>query len=184
MHGHLLTFASALALASGAAFAQTPYQPAPSAEQLEVQPPVVAPDVELEDVTGVVEGLEGERQAEDEAMDMTPAVGDLAQMSPDQLIGKQVIGSDGQEIGAVEDVIMGDEEGQMIALIVSVEGMDRRIAVPIDAAGLAEGEDVLQLATIASDDIVGMEEFQYGEATETYMQGMEGAGEDGAPPME
>ncbi|NYZ17857.1 PRC-barrel domain-containing protein [Azospirillum sp. RWY-5-1] len=88
----------------------------------------------------------------------------LAALTPQQMLGKSVIGSDGRTVGEVEDVLL-NQNGQAYRLIVSTGqtlGMGGK-TVALDAEPLRWASDRNSIVTteMTSAQIDGLPEFRY-----------------------
>ena len=154
MRKELIGAASALALMTGAAFAQgtsTSDQPAAT-----TTPPSVmerAPAMGPANNQGV-----GTRGA------MTAA-------SAEEMLGKDVVGSDGKKLGSVEDVIVDPASGEAKQLVVSSGGFlgigAKQIAVDFSQAQVGmddDGDDPqIKMQNMTQADVEGLPEFEYSD---------------------
>jgi hypothetical protein len=87
--------------------------------------------------------------------------------SVDRLMGRTVVGSDGERIGTITDVILGPD-GQARHLVVRSGGFlglgGRHVAVDIGQALTRPGGDSIRLHGMARTDIGAMPDFQYDDA--------------------
>jgi len=142
MRKELIGAVSALALMTGAAFAQgtsTTDSPATT-----VNPP----------------------SAMEEAPDTSP----MTVTSAEEMLGRDVIGSDGEELGEVEDVIIDPTSGQARQLVISSGGFlgigEKQIAVDFTQAKVQRGDGgtpIIKLQNVTQADVESMPEFQYSD---------------------
>jgi sporulation protein YlmC with PRC-barrel domain len=149
MRKELIGAVSALALMTGAAFAQgtsTTDSPATT-----VNPP--------------------------SAMEEAPAIGgpttDTSPMtvtSAEEMLGRDVVGSDGEELGEVEDVIIDPTSGQARQLVISSGGFlgigEKQIAVDFNRAKVQRGDGgtpIIMLQNVTQADVESMPEFEYSD---------------------
>lgn len=97
---------------------------------------------------------------------MAPAGSSLA--SAGDMMGKTVVGADGQEIGSVEDVILDANGGQATQLVISSGGFlgigDRQIAVDYKTAQLDPVNGQVKLSNLTRDGVRDLPEFQYNDS--------------------
>ncbi|UEM04324.1 PRC-barrel domain-containing protein [Skermanella rosea] len=144
MRKELIGAASAIALMTGAAFAQGTSTTDPSAT------PAVPPA----------------------AVDGMPATGAV---SAEEMIGEDVVGSDGEEIGSVEDVIIDPASGEPRQLVIASGGFlgigEKRISVDFSQVQVQTEDDgepeSLTLSNMTQADVEAMPEFQYSDTMTT-----------------
>jgi sporulation protein YlmC with PRC-barrel domain len=165
MRKELIGAASALALMTGAAFAQgnsmtdpTTSNPATPPSAMESAP---AP-------------------ANSPAMSEGGATGSAASAaSVEGLMGKNVVGSDGEKLGSVEDVIVDPASGEAKQLVISSGGFlgigAKQIAVDFSQAQVGmddDGDDPeVKLNGITQADVEGMPEFEYSDTMTSLSRG-------------
>ena len=165
MRKELIGAASALALMTGAAFAQgnsmtdpTTSNPATPPSAMESAP---AP-------------------ANSPAMSEGGATGSAASAaSVEGLMGKNVVGSDGEKLGSVEDVIVDPASGEAKQLVISSGGFlgigAKQIAVDFSQAQVGmddDGDDPeIKLNGITQADVEGMPEFEYSDTMTSLSRG-------------
>lgn len=97
---------------------------------------------------------------------MAPAGSSLA--SAEGMMGKTVVGADGQEIGSVEDVILDANGGQATQLVISSGGFlgigDRQIAVDYKTAQLDPANGQVKLSSLTREGVRDLPEFQYNDS--------------------
>ncbi|WP_207461186.1 PRC-barrel domain-containing protein [Azospirillum sp. SYSU D00513] len=80
------------------------------------------------------------------------------------MLGKTVYGRNNEEIGEVEDVILGSD-GQPEQIVVSSGGFlgigEKQIGIAYDDVDWDAGNERLQASSIAQQDVGNMPEFQY-----------------------
>jgi hypothetical protein len=153
MRKTMMATASAFALAlSTAAFAAgTDQTGAAAGDTLEQQTGATAAQTDATGTTGMPEmGGESYADLDDddrEGISFTTAQGDW---EADDVIGATVVDSDGEEIGTVEDLLVG--EGNTIdRAVISVSGDDaeeRFVVVRLDELQRAEGDDAEELTLV------------------------------------
>jgi sporulation protein YlmC with PRC-barrel domain len=165
MRVELIGAASALALMTGAAFAQgnsmtdpTTSNPATPPSAMESAPrPANSPALSEKGATG-------------SAVNAASAKG---------LMGKNVVGKDGKKLGSVEDVIVDPASGEAKQLVVSSGGFlgigAKQIAVDFSQAQVGKGDDgddpEVKLSGITQADVEGMPEFEYSDTMTSFSRG-------------
>jgi sporulation protein YlmC with PRC-barrel domain len=85
----------------------------------------------------------------------------------EDLMGRTVVGSDGEEIGEIEDVILDADSGEARQVVIASGGFlglgERRIAVEYGELQIEPGADTIQAAGLTQQSIESMPEFEYGE---------------------
>ena len=99
--------------------------------------------------------------------------------SVEQLMNRTVIGSDGEKIGKVTDVILGpDNQAQL--LVVQSGGFlgigGKNIAVDMALAQVQPGEDAIKLQDITQASVRDMPEFQYDDTMTSLNRGPRNSG--------
>lgn len=153
MRKELIGAASAIALMTGAAFAQGTSTPDPSTT------PAIPPA----------------------AADGMPAAGAV---SAEEMIGEDVMGSDGEKIGSVEDVIIDPASGEATQLVISSGGFlgigEKRISVDFSQVQVQTEDDgepeSLTLSNMTQADVEAMPEFQYSDTMTTLNRSGGGSG--------
>lgn len=166
MRKQLIAAASVLALTTGAALAQTsgttgqggmnqgtttmPSTQAPAAQTPSATPSPSAPGAGT--VTTTEEAL---------------SKGDNVRV--ERLLGKTVVGSDGEDIGEVEDVILDAQSGGAKQLVVSSGGFlgigEKQIAIEYDDITFDNENDDVKVSNLTRQDVDGMTEYEYSEGT-------------------
>lgn len=150
MHKMLITSLSALALMTGAAVAQTGSSgtatPAtPSQTQMQNQNSQTSRPMNLPGTASV-----------------------------EQLMDRTVVGSDGEKIGKVTDVILGPD-GQAQLLVVQSGGFlgigGKDIAVDLGLAQFQAGEDTIKVQDLTQASVRDMPEFQYDDSMTSLNRG-------------
>jgi sporulation protein YlmC with PRC-barrel domain len=158
MRKELIGAASALALMTGAAFAQgtsmtdpTTSNPSTPPSAMESAPaPANAPAMSEKGVTGSA----------------------VSAASAQGLMGKDVVGSDGKKLGSVEDVIVDPASGEAKQLVVSSGGFlgigAKQIAVDFSQAQVGmddDGDDPqIKMQNMTQADVEGLPEFEYSDS--------------------
>lgn len=151
MRKELIGAASAIALMTGAAFAQGTSTTDPSAT------PAVPP--------AAVDGM-SETPAGNAPVDTASA---------EELIGEDVMGSDGEKIGSVEDVIIDPASGEPTQLVISSGGFlgigEKQISIDFSQVRIETEDDgepeSLTLSNMTQADVEAMPEFQYSDTMTT-----------------
>lgn len=148
MRKELITAASVLAMMTGAAYAQG------AGNQLNMQ---------QDNNSAVTSPSTGSTAA--------PSAGVTAPMgsvSAEEMLGKTVVGSDGEEIGEVEDVIMDAASGKARQLIISSGGFlwigEKQIAVDFTSAQPGSDDGEIKLSNLTRDQVKSMPEFEYNDS--------------------
>ena len=165
MRKELIGAASALALMTGAAFAQgtsatdpTTSNPATPRSAMESAPaPANSPATSEGGATGSA----------------------ASAASVEGLMGKNVVGSDGEKLGSVEDVIVDPASGEAKQLVISSGGFlgvgAKQIAVDFSQAQVGmddDGDDPqIKLNGITQADVEGMPEFEYSDTMTSLSRG-------------
>jgi hypothetical protein len=145
----LVTTLAALALASGAAPAQEPG--GGGGQQLEAPPPAGA--------------TEGTPTAEP-APPSTPSQD--VPGGPREMMGKEVVGTDGERIGRVSDVILGPD-GQAATVVVATG--EKEIGIDFAQVRIPTDQVALQAAGLARADLATMPEFRMEEGMTSLARG-------------
>ncbi|MCW2246788.1 sporulation protein YlmC with PRC-barrel domain [Azospirillum fermentarium] len=99
-------------------------------------------------------------------MSSTTHSGQLA--STEKMLGKSVVGQDGNNIGEVEDVILDPTSGQARQLVISSGGFlgigAKQIAVDFNQAKWNQDTDKIQLSGLTREDVRNMAEFEYSDS--------------------
>lgn len=171
MRKELIAAASVLAMMTGAAYAQG------AGNQLNMQqdnkstmsspstaaPSTTAPSSSMSDstTTGTVTAGQGMASAE-------------------SMMGKTVVGSDGEEIGEVEDVIMDSASGQARQLVISSGGFlgigEKQIAVDFSNAQPGAEDDEIKLSNLTRDQVKDMPEFEYNDSMTSLSRSRDSSG--------
>lgn len=88
----------------------------------------------------------------------------LAALTPQQMLGKSVVSSDGRSVGEVEDVLL-NQDGQAYRLIVSTGETlgfgGRNVALDAEPLRWASDRDAIVATQMRADEIAGLPEFRY-----------------------
>lgn len=178
MRKELIAAASALALMTGAALAQTNATTPGSAGA----PPSAG---NVNEPGSLDSGSTGTAGPADTTMQQHSTSGSAASPSTtamssvEQWMGKTVVGSDGEEIGEVEDVILDPQSGSARQLVISSGGFlgigEKQIAVDLSAANMNAAEDQIVLSSITQADVENLPEFQYTDSMTSLSRQREGA---------
>jgi|HigsolmetaAR204D_1030405.scaffolds.fasta_scaffold04450_2 sporulation protein YlmC with PRC-barrel domain len=157
MRKELVGFVSAFALMCGAALAQD--APTPGGTD---QPPSAQ---DMAPATPPTTGMGDEGTA---AMDpATPPAGDTGmaagpEVSVEEMVGRNVIGADGESLGKVADVVVDPVSGEMKQLVIESGGFlgigAKTVAVDMAEAEIRPEEGIF-LSSVTQADIEGMPEF-------------------------
>ncbi|WP_114858688.1 PRC-barrel domain-containing protein [Azospirillum brasilense] len=161
MRREIIAAASVLALMTGTAMAQTtspttgsPTTGAPTATEMNKSGSAT---------TGSAAGLTG---------------GTLA--SAENMMGKNVYGTDNEKVGEVEDIIL-DSNGQAQQLVISSGGFlgigEKQIAVDIGNANWDAQQERVQLSGMTRDQVKEMPEFEYSDTTTSLNRNKDKAGD-------
>ncbi|MBK3731861.1 PRC-barrel domain protein [Azospirillum brasilense] len=161
MRREIIAAASVLALMTGTAMAQTtspttgsPTTGAPTATEMNKSGSAT---------TGSAAGLTG---------------GTLA--SAENMMGKNVYGTDNEKVGEVEDIIL-DSNGQARQLVISSGGFlgigEKQIAVDIGNANWDAQQERVQLSGMTRDQVKEMPEFEYSDTTTSLNRNKDKAGD-------
>ncbi|QCN93937.1 PRC-barrel domain-containing protein [Azospirillum argentinense] len=161
MRREIIAAASVLALMTGTAMAQTtspttgsPATGAPTATEMNKSGSAT---------TGSAAGLTG---------------GTLA--SAENMMGKNVYGTDNEKVGEVEDIIL-DSNGQARQLVISSGGFlgigEKQIAVDIGNANWDAQQERVQLSGMTRDQVKEMPEFEYSDTTTSLNRNKDKAGD-------
>ncbi len=142
MRKMVLTTLAALALTTGVAAAQSTTQSTgPSTTQSTTQPTASSPTARPMNMPGAA--------------------------SVDQLMNRTVVGSDGERIGKVTDVILGPD-GHAQLLVIQSGGFlgigGKTVAADIALADVQPGEDSIKLRDMTQASVRDMPEFQYDDS--------------------
>lgn len=193
MRKELLCFASVLALCAGTAYAQDATSdpaagtaaPPPAAQEqpADAMPPAGGDTGTAETMppaggdTGTDTGSETAEgaPASDPALSTdtaqsTATTGSGEQVSVDDMVGRQVVGADGNPLGEVDDVIVDPQSGEVRRLVISSGGFlgigAKRVAVDMADAEIRPEEGIF-LSSVTQQDIESMPEFVPEEETST-----------------
>ncbi|CAO3446938.1 hypothetical protein [Azospirillum argentinense] len=161
MRREIIAAASVLALMTGTAMAQTtspttgsPTTGAPTATEMNKSGSAT---------TGSAAGLTS---------------GTLA--SAENMMGKNVYGTDNEKVGEVEDIIL-DSNGQARQLVISSGGFlgigEKQIAVDIGNANWDAQQERVQLSGLTRDQVKEMPEFEYSDTTTSLNRNKDKAGD-------
>lgn len=191
MRKEMLGAISAFALMTGAAFAQDtttttdPMQPAPSAtmqDDSNVTAGAGAGGAETNEgateapTMGAVPTPDASTEAPTVGTAPAPDVsteggmaGATTALSAEEMMGKSVLGADGEEVGEVADVIIDPTSGEAQQVILSRGGIlglgEKQVAIDFgDLQPSADGE-ALESASLTADQVEQMPEFEYQDGT-------------------
>lgn len=160
MRKELITAASVLAMMTGAAYAQG------AGNQLNMQQ-----DNNSATTSPATPGTTAPSNSMSTGGNAASSAGTTAPMgsvSAEEMLGKTVVGSDGEEIGEVEDVIMDSGSGQARQLVISSGGFlgigEKQIAVEYSNAGPGAEDDQIKLSNMTRDQVRDMPEFEYNDS--------------------
>ncbi|AWJ83140.1 hypothetical protein TSH58p_06145 [Azospirillum sp. TSH58] len=167
MRREIIAAASVLALMTGTAMAQTtspttgsPATGAPTATEMNNSGSTMPGGSAA---TGSASGLTG---------------GTLA--SAENMMGKNVYGTDNEKVGEVEDIIL-DSNGQAQQLVISSGGFlgigEKQIAVDISNANWDAQQERVQLSGMTRDQVKAMPEFEYSDTTTSLNRNKDKAGD-------
>lgn len=202
MRKEFTAFVSAIALMSGAAFAQdtqdTSDPAATSPEVTSGETPAAEPAVPPTGTDTEMSGSDAQAQddpaateesgateepmtAEDPAAateeGTATAEGETAmpepsgvQVSVDEMVGKEVMGANGEPLGEVSDVVVDPETNQIVQLVIASGGFlgigAKDVAIDIAEAEIRPEEGIF-LSSITQEDIAQMPEFDAEAETES-----------------
>lgn len=102
----------------------------------------------------------------------------------EKMLGADVIGSDGEDLGEVEDIIL-DTSGQATQLVIASGGFlgigEKQVAIDFSSATWNEGEGQVQLSGLTQDQIKEMTEFEYSDTTTSLNRRIEERDAQSAP---
>ncbi len=170
MRREIIAAASVLALMTGTAMAQTtspttgsPTTGAPTATEMNKSGSAPGSAATGSAATGSASGLTGGQMA-----------------SAENMMGKNVYGSDNEKVGEVEDVIL-DSNGQARQLVISSGGFlgigEKQIAVDIGNANWDAQQERVQLSGMTRDQVKEMPEFEYSDTTTSLNRNKDKAGD-------
>ncbi|MBK4720021.1 PRC-barrel domain-containing protein [Azospirillum sp. YIM DDC1] len=165
MRREIIAAASVLALMTGTAMAQTtspttgsPTTGAPTATEMNK-----SGNAPGSAATGSASGLTGGQMA-----------------SAENMMGKNVYGTDNEKVGEVEDIIL-DGNGQAQQLVISSGGFlgigEKQIAVDIGKANWDAQQERVQLSGMTRDQVKEMPEFEYSDTTTSLNRNKDKAGD-------
>lgn len=127
--------------------------------------PMTAQDPAAEDPAAATE--EGTATAEGETAMPEPSG---TQVSVDEMVGKEVMGANGEPLGEVSDVVLDPETNQVVQLVIASGGFlgigAKNVAVDIAEAEIRPEEGIF-LSSITQEDITQMPEFDAEAETES-----------------
>lgn len=170
MRREIIAAASVLALMTGTAMAQTtspttgsPTTGAPTATEMNKSGSAPGSAATGSATTGSASGLTG---------------GTLA--SAENMMGKNVYGTDNEKVGEVEDIIL-DSNGKAQQLVISSGGFlgigEKQIAVDIGNANWDAQQERVQLSGMTRDQVKEMPEFEYSDTTTSLNRNKDKAGD-------
>jgi sporulation protein YlmC with PRC-barrel domain len=163
MRKELLGALSALALMTGAAVAQTDTP----------KTMTTTPNAPAAESGGMMnnQGMDPKMQSGmDRNMQESSTGATVTSASAEGMMGKDVYGSDGSELGEVDDVIIDPQSGQAKQLVISSGGFlgigEKKIAIDMQNAKMTtEGNDTrLTVQNMTQADVENMPEFEYNES--------------------
>ena len=165
MRKELIAAVSALALMTGAAFAQSSSGGASSGSAGTAGSGAATSGATTQrspDATGGTAATSPTTQSQSSAQSGA-AGGQLA--SAEKMMGKNVYGQNNEKIGEVEDIILDPQSGQAKQLILSSGGFlgigDKKVAVDFSKAQFDQQQDRVQISDMTQDQVKNMQEFQY-----------------------
>lgn len=100
--------------------------------------------------------------------------------SAQELMGKTVVGANGQELGEVSDVVLDPSTGQAKQLVISSGGFlgigERTVAVDMAQAQVTPGSNNVQVSSLTQDQVQAMKEFEYDDNTVSLSRNTDGEG--------
>lgn len=170
MRREIIAAASVLALMTGTAMAQSSSPAtgstatgAPTATEMNKSGSAPGSATTGSAATGSASGLTGGQMA-----------------SAENMMGKNVYGSDNEKVGEVEDVIL-DSNGQARQLVISSGGFlgigEKQIAVDIGNANWDAQQERVQLSGMTRDQVKDMPEFEYSDTTTSLNRNKDKAGD-------
>jgi len=178
MRKELIGAASALALMTGAAFAQgtsTTDQPAATT----TPPAAMESSPSMGSTTHESMGTRGGARG-----------GAMTAASAEEMLGKDVVGSDGEELGSVEDVIIDPTSGQARQLVLSSGGFlgigAKQIAVDFNHAKIQaddSGNPIVMLQNMTQADVEALPEFEYSDSMTSLNRGTDSSTGGGSGTM-
>jgi len=87
--------------------------------------------------------------------------GAMHHVSANQLMDKEIVGTDGSTVGTVKDVILDTQSQQVRNLVVELEEGDKTIALPINQTRIDSQKGQLTLQGVDKRQLQAMQEFQY-----------------------
>lgn len=166
MRTYLIGAVSALALTAGAALAQstTPSGGATgSGTTGTTMPSTTAPAATPETETGTPAP-----RVTGPATTATNAVSSGENVRVERMLGKTVRGSDGQEIGEVEDILLDAKSGAAKQVIVSSGGFlgigTKQIAIDYSAVSVDNENRELRVSNLTQEAVRTMPEFEYSDS--------------------
>ncbi|NYZ16995.1 PRC-barrel domain-containing protein [Azospirillum sp. RWY-5-1] len=159
MRKELITAASVLAMMTGAAYAQG------AGNQLNMQQDnksaVTSP-------TAPGTAAPSNSMSPGSSSSTATTTAPMGSVSAEELLGKTVVGSDGEEIGEVEDVIMDAASGKARQLVISSGGFlgigEKQIAVDFSNAQPGADDDEIKLSNLTRAQVKDMAEFEYNDS--------------------
>lgn len=102
--------------------------------------------------------------------------------SAEQMLGKSVVGQDGNEIGEVEDVILDPTSGEARQLVISSGGFlgigQKQIAVDFNQATWNQANEEVQLSGLTREDVGNMADFEYSDTMTSLNRSKSGTSTD------
>ena len=107
----------------------------------------------------------------------------LDRTSAEKLMGKTVLGANGEEIGEVADVILNASTNEAEQLVISSGGFmgmgDKKFAVDFKQAQIDANAEQVRVSSLTKEQIESMQEFQYEDNTVSLTR--QGGGDAGSP---
>ncbi len=179
MRKELIAAASALALMTGAAFAQSSTGGSTGSGGTTTNSPTMQ---RSQDSTGGTAATSPTTMQHSGTA--STAAGQNTLASAEKLLGKNVYGKDNEKVGEVDDIILDPASGQAKQLVLSSGGFlgigDKKVAVDFNQAKWNEADNRLQLSTLSRDDVKNMTEFQYSDSMTSLNRNRDAAKGDAA----
>jgi len=168
----LIGAVSAFALMSGVAWADSPGAQGSTAHDSAAQRPAEA---QAPATPGMTSGAADQNLRPGDAA--TSGFG-AGMASVDKLMGRDVIGRDGEKLGEVEDVILGPG-GQAQKLVLSRGGFlgmgEKQVAIDFDQLQSRPDDDKLHASALSADDVRNMPGFEYDDGMTSLNRNRTGA---------
>ncbi|QJE72487.1 PRC-barrel domain containing protein [Aerophototrophica crusticola] len=139
-------------------------------------PGSMAPESSGTNPAGTTAGMTGSDNMGSTGMGTTA----FDRQSAQELMGKTVVGANGQELGEVSDVVLDPSTGQAKQLVISSGGFlgigERTVAVDMTQAQIQPGQDKVQVSSLTQDQLQAMKEFEYDDNTVSLSRNTDGEG--------